>query len=699
MSRADKVTSPCEKINFFESGPVLLYSIDISDPENPKGRFGTPNIVEYLGYSPEEIVEGRVTLQQMLHPEDYEILRLRTKLLYENSEIKQLSMNYRLITRDGELRYMRAFSTIERDDEGMPRYFHGYLMDIHEQEYYKKQLENVIEGARLGYWVWDLQTGYHEVNEHWMNMLGLQRDDLEKRIEDWRSRVHPDDLPRVQKLVETAIEKKTLFSAEFRMRHKDGHWVWILSSGGVVEYAHDSGEPLLMSGTHQDIQTRKRSEEKINYMAFHDTLTTLPNRTLLFDRIDHAFAHAARTDTYNALLFIDLDNFKHINDSLGHKAGDIMLKAIASRLKESVREEDTVARFGGDEFVVLLTDLQKEKAAEYALLVADKIVRVIREPIEIKDLTLHTDASVGITIFSKGGNEGEWDASEVLKRADTAMYHAKGEGKGRIRFFDEKLDEKAQKRLQMDTGMRKALEEERFAVCYQPIVDMVTGRHTGAEALVRWEEDGTMHQPSDFIPIAEESSLILQISRFVIQKVCWDIKEGRLQRSFPDIGSVSINLSANLFRLPDFETKIVSLIKECGIEPSLLTFELTENVLVHDFDIIIEKIHFFKRHGIRFSIDDFGTGYASLTYLKRLPIDIVKIDRSFIRGVHQDADNAKIVETIIDLSRHFGFDIVAEGVEHPEEAKYLRKLGCCYVQGFHFAQPMHLQKEIGDGPL
>ena len=349
-----------------------------------------------------------------------------------------------------------------------------------------------------------------------------------------------------------------------------------------------------------------------------------------------------------------------------------------------------MARFGGDEFVVLLTDLDEKRADEYTLFVAEKILERIREPITLDNLTLHSEASIGITLFPERAGGGRKDANEVLKRADTAMYHAKAEGRGRIRFFDRRLNEKAQYRLQMDTGMRRALEELHFDVFYQPIVDIATREAVGAEALVRWREEGLLHQPSDFIPIAEESSLILEISTFVIERVCRDLASGRIERTFGPIESVAVNLSANLFRIPEFETNILSLIQKSGIDPARLTFELTENVLVHDFEIIMEKILFFKRYGIRFSIDDFGTGYASLIYLNRLPLDTVKIDRSFIRHLDTDADNAKIVETIVDLSRHFGFDIVAEGVERAEEARCLEDIACRYAQGFYFSKPRQL---------
>ncbi|BDY13726.1 sensor domain-containing protein [Hydrogenimonas cancrithermarum] len=681
----------------FENGPLLLYSFDISDPDSPKAVYGTPNVHRHLGYRPEEIVEGKVTLRQILHPEDHEILLERIRMLEERRDIDSLSHDYRVIKKNGELCYMRAYTSVERDETGKARFYHGYLTNIHEEEIYKKQLENVIEGSRLGYWIWNLKSDFHEVNDFWLAMLGLTRSDIRNSIEDWRERVHPEDLSHILPLVERSIEEETLFTAEFRMRHSDGSWIWVQSSGGVVERSPEDGKPLLMSGTHQEIGHRKRAEERISHMAFHDTLTNLPNRTLLFDRIEQAVRHAGRHGKVGALLFIDLDNFKHINDTLGHKTGDRLLKRIAGRLRKCVRSEDTVARFGGDEFVVLLTDLDPGRADEFALFVAGKIVEKVSRPIKVKNFSLHTNASVGITIFPYSDNLSKSDPAEIVKRADAAMYHAKNEGKGTIRFFDRLLDEKAQRRMALDSGMRKALETGGFELHYQPIVEIDSGEVTGLEALIRWKSNGESQRPADFIPVAEENSLIVEISEFVLESVCRDLENGAILRAFPKLESVCVNLSINLFRLAEFEERVVRLMRKRSVDPSWFTFELTEKVFIRDFRNISEKIDALRRRGIRFAIDDFGTGFASLTSLKRLPVDYIKIDKSFIRRVDEERDNAKIMETIVNLSDHFGFQVVAEGVETEGEFGFLKKISCRYAQGYFISEPGSIETFFNDG--
>ncbi|WP_200762343.1 GGDEF and EAL domain-containing protein [Nitrosophilus alvini] len=679
-----------DRNKLFEQGPVLLFSIDIRNPNNPVVTFATPNLYTHLGYMPEDVINGKVSLKDIIHPDDYSRFTKRIFLSFENKEINNLNTNYRLIKKNGEIRYMRTYSFIERDSRQNPLFFHGYIMDVHEQELYKRQLEQVIEGANLGYWVWNVKTGHHEVNDIWLDMLGLSREDIKNDITDWSDRLHPDDKKKILPIVEEHIKNGTIFVGEFRMRHKNGSWVWIQSSGGVVEYSHESGEPLLMCGTHQNISDRKKTEKKIKFMAFHDVLTGLPNRTLLFDRIKQALYHAKRSRESNALIFIDLDNFKHINDSLGHKIGDMLLKRVASRLKKCVRSEDTVARLGGDEFVILLTGLDINRADEYALYVANKIMNSLKRAFKINNQTLHTSSSIGIALFPVINKLECCTPVEVLKRADTAMYHAKSEGKGTIRFFDEELNKKAQRRLKMDIGMRNALKKREFDVFYQPIVEIKSGRTIGLEALIRWEPNNEVFHPSEFIPIAEESSLILEISEFVIKEVCKDLKNGKIFKLFPDLKSISINLSTNLFKIEEFENKITKILQQKCINPSMLNFELTESVFINNYQNIIDKILKFKKMGIKFSIDDFGTGFSSLTYLKKLPIDYIKIDKSFINEINIDEDNAKIVEAIIDISKHFGLKVVAEGVETAEQLKFLKKSRCDYCQGFLFSKPSDL---------
>ncbi|GEM_PF-4189557 len=669
----------------FLRGPVLLFSLDITESE-PTVIYTTPNVEEFLGFTQEEILRKKVTLHRLIHPADYKKIAARIRYVKENKEVEFIETNYRLIKKDGEIRYMKAYSFVERDQKKNPIYFHGYLMDIHEAEIYKRQLEHVIEGADLGYWIWDLKSGRHTVNDRWLNMLGLSRDDIKNDISDWEERVHPKDLKKIKPLLRDHIKKGTIYNAEFRMRHKDGRWIWIYSSGGVVEYSHESGEPLLMCGTHQDITQRKMTENRIKHLAYHDPLTSLPNRALLFDRIKQAIFHSKRAKKLNALIFIDLDNFKSINDFLGHKAGDTLLKSLSRRLLKSVRSEDTVARLGGDEFSILLIDLDAKKAQEYAYLVAEKILRQIKKPFYLERQKFYINASIGIVIFPEE-EHGECYAQEVVKRADAAMYHAKAMGKGKISFYDKELNEKTKERLIMQIHMKEALKDGEFEVNYQPIVESSSEKIIGVEALLRWKRGDEIFYPSEFIPIAEENSMIEEINRFVVEEVCKDLADENLEKRYGKIEFVSINISTTLFKYEDLHRSLLDTISDHKVDFSRFNFELTESVLLEDFEDSVEKIESMKRLGVRFSLDDFGTGYSSLTYLRRLPVDYVKIDKEFLKNVDKDGDNAKIVEVILDISKHFGFKVIAEGIEDRDQFEHIKKLGCDFAQGYLFGRP------------
>ena len=442
-------------------------------------------------------------------------------------------------------------------------------------------------------------------------------------------------------------------------------------------------------GSFFDITERKKAEEEINRLAFFDPLTNLPNRRLLLDRLQHALATSARSGRHGAIMFIDLDNFKTINDTEGHNYGDLLLVEMARRLQSCVREGDTVARLGGDEFVVMLEDLAShaEQAAAQADEVGEKIRAAINTPCLVNEREFHSTASIGINLFADRGDTAE----TLLKYADIAMYQAKGAGRDVVRFFDPDMQTALEARAAIESDLRHALAERQFSLHYQAQIDDA-GRIFGAEALVRWiHPQRGMVSPVQFIPIAEESSLIIDIGHWVLETACrqialWSNDEQKCNLT------LAVNVSARQFKLPDFADKVKAVIREHRINPSRLKLELTESVVLEDLDDIVTKMHALKALGVGLSMDDFGTGYSSLSYLKQLPLDQLKIDRSFVRDIATDPNDAVMVRTIIDMAHNFRLNVIAEGVETEAQLAFLKRHDCMAYQGYLFSKPVPVEE-------
>ncbi len=438
-----------------------------------------------------------------------------------------------------------------------------------------------------------------------------------------------------------------------------------------------------------DITERKRTTELIEHQATFDELTDLPNRRLLLDRVSKAVARCRRHGRFGAVLFIDLDNFKNINDSLGHPIGDALLQEVARRLKGELRQEDTSARLGGDEFVVLFSELsdEPEQAAKLAQLGAEKLRKAISIPYKIHNHELHLTPSIGISTIPMG-NE---NADDVLRHADTAMYRAKEAGRNTIRFFLPSMQLAAKERVKLQNDLRQAYEREEFHLHFQPQVD-ACGNILGAEALLRWRhpERGNV-PPGDFIRLAEETGQIVDIGEWVLGHALSRLMAWTDKITEPPFHNLAINVSPRQFHQADFTTYIKRIIAEAGANPAYLTLELTEGVLINNLADTIKKMEALKKLGVRFSIDDFGTGYSSLSYLKRLPLDEIKIDRSFVRDVTTDPDDANLVETIVTMAEHLGLEVVAEGVETEEQLEFLREKGCRVFQGYYFSRPLPVE--------
>jgi diguanylate cyclase (GGDEF)-like protein/PAS domain S-box-containing protein len=545
------------------------------------------------------------------------------------------------------------------------------------------------QGENLGFLVrhvpvvvYKAETGQHGrwlyVSPQIEGLLGYTPEEWLADPKLWWERIHPDDRDQV-----LADEEAILVSAgtkseaaQYRMVTRDGRTIWVSDDASVIK--NGSGASLYWSGILSDITDRKVLEEQLKHQAFHDPLTGLANRALFVDRVEHALARGERDGMRVAVLFVDLDDFKTINDSLGHNGGDEVLVAVAGRLRECFRPGDTFARFGGDEFAILVEDTSLSNATS----VAYRIVDALGEPFSIGGREVMIHASVGIEFAEAQGTRTD----ELLRNADVAMYVAKGKGKARYQLFEPGMHTAALRRLEIKADLRRAVEKDEFVLHYQPIVSLNGGALLGMEALVRWNhpERGLL-PPLDFISVAEQSGLITPLGRWVLREACRQATKWPL--SNPSI-SLSVNVSTTQFQQPGLVEDVANALWDSGLDPSLLTLEITESVLVHDTDAVIEKLHRLKDFGVKVAIDDFGTGYSSLGYLRRFPIDILKIDKSFIDGVGNGAEEAAIAQAIIKLGESLGLEVVAEGIELPEQIAALQLLRCERGQGFFFSAPV-----------
>jgi diguanylate cyclase (GGDEF)-like protein len=432
----------------------------------------------------------------------------------------------------------------------------------------------------------------------------------------------------------------------------------------------------------QDITDRKLFSSRLEQLAHYDPLTHLPNRRLLSDRVDHAVQRASRSDDQHALLFIDLDHFKRINDTIGHLSGDRLLTVIAERLLKCVRTSDTVARLGGDEFAVLLEDITPMDVER----IADKILASLAAPVELEGRDWYIGASIGISLTPRDGA----DMAALLKNADTAMYRAKADGRHCFRFFDEGMAEQATLQVARETALHLAVERKAFALHYQPQLDMATGEVVGVEALIRWRQGDKMISPMEFIPLAEETGHIIPIGHWVLTTACRDIKSLHAE-GFNDL-KLAVNISAVELKQNDFIEQILMVLAESGFPPDRLELEITESTMMVDVTRVASVLDALSATGISLSIDDFGTGYSSLSYLKQLPVDLIKVDRSFVRDVPRDKDDCTIVRAIVTMTHALGLHVVAEGVETEEQLQFLRNEGCDISQGYLISRPVPLDE-------
>ncbi len=547
-------------------------------------------------------------------------------------------------------------------------------------------------GAHDGLWDWNVSANTVYFSPRWKDIIGYAEHEVGATPSEWLARIHPEDAAGVRaELLLPQAAPDSLFELEYRIAHRDGAYRWVHLRG--VRVVDALGAVVRMAGSQTDISDRKRAEEQLVHDARHDALTGLPNRTRFRERLARAAADPGGRASL-AVLYVDLDDFKGVNDALGHAAGDVLLIEVASRLLRATRGSDTVARLGGDEFAILLRGVHD---AGEAVVAAERVASTLAAPVCVQGAELRPVASIGIALGSDAAAAGgaspedanaNLAAEDLLRFADVAMYAAKHGGKGRHELFVPAMHHRAQERRALENDLRGAAERGELVLHYQPLVDLDTGHVVGAEALVRWQHPVRgMIPPIEFIPVAEQTGLVVSIGRWVLEEACreaarWQSAAGGRRPS------VSVNLAALQIHHASIVAEVRDALAAAGLPAGALTLEITETAMLADTDAAVARLTELKTLGVTLAVDDFGTGYSSLSYLQRFPVDVLKIDKSFVDGVATDGHDPVLTRAIVALGAALGLRVVAEGVERAAQADVLRALGCGYGQGYHFARPL-----------
>jgi diguanylate cyclase (GGDEF)-like protein/PAS domain S-box-containing protein len=678
-----------EKLDFIEKLTSRVPDVLFQYRYDKGGRHAFPFVNERVrslfGLDPHEVRQDARKMLTVIEPED--IPGLFESMRAAHQEGATWQHEFRVRAQDGSTHWMRGNAVTMREPDGELSSY-GVMREFTQRKIAETQLQESEERFRS---LTDLSSDwYWEIDENFRftNFVGyrdgksiMTRDESlgKTRWELGALNLGAEEWDAHRRVLESHLPFRDL---ELQRLDADGRPYWVAVSGTPI--FDSQGKFHGYRGIGRDISKRKLAEDETQRLAFYDTLTGLPNRRLLMDRLARAQITSARNRRYGGLLFIDLDNFKDLNDTLGHDVGDQLLEQVALRLVSCLREGDTAARFGGDEFVVMLEDLHENDAdaAGQAELVAEKILQGLNAPYELVGRQHNSSPSIGITLFS-GTALG---VDELIKRADVAMYQAKAAGRNTLRFFDPQMQAAVLARAALDADLRQGLQRDELLLHYQPLVD---GRNqiVGYEALLRWRHPRRgMVQPVEFIAMAEQTGLILPIGQWVLRTACRQLVAWSQEPATRAL-SLAVNVSARQFRQGDFVSQVQAVLKETGVDPQRLKLELTESVLISDVEDAIRKMGALREQGVRFALDDFGTGYSSLSYLKRLPLDQLKIDQSFVRDVLTDPNDAAIVRTILALAQSMELQAVAEGVESEGQRQFLLNSGCTVFQGYLFGRP------------
>lgn len=635
---------------------------------------------DMLGYSVEEM---RGLGPDQVTPPQHEAARQQRKSVLLSGASREVTCEKQLSCKDGSTVWVTVVSSLIRDEKGNPRYFLSVVQDLsarraaelalrESEEKFRQLADNIPEI----FWITDArQRKLHYLSPGFETLTGKPLAEVQQRPRSWLQIVHPDDRERVR------LARKALPHAEYNLEYR------IVAADGGVRWVHDQAFPVRdangnvyrIAGIGADVTHRKEAEAKLVYLAHYDGLTGLPNRVLFLDRLQQTLAQAGRRGKLAAVMFLDLDRFKVVNDTLGHAVGDALLRQVAERVAGCTRQGDTVARFSGDEFVLIVNDLHE---VEDARLIAQKVLQAFVDPFQVAGYEIFVSTSIGISMYPSD-NE---DEQSLLKNADTAMYRAKESGRNNFQFYTREMNARAMYRLNLENSLRHALERDEFALHYQPKSCLRTGRITGFEALLRWNrpEHGLV-PPADFVPLLEDTGLIVPVGEWVVIEACRQLEAWRKAGREPV--PIAINISARQFTSRNLGETIKRLLDEHNADPRLIELELTESLLMVNTEQAVRTLEYLKSLGLKLSIDDFGTGYSSLSYLKRFPIDALKIDRSFIDEITTDVGDATITRAVIGMAHNLGLKVVAEGVETEAQLAFLSANGCDEAQGYYFARP------------
>ncbi len=659
-----------------------------------EGNFllGNKPVAGFYGTTPEAMV-GKHDGDFSATPEQAEffrqnvldiIARGKTEIVFEESTDD----------RTGEVRYFKSIKKpfVGMDGRKQILVIAHDITDLKRAQIQVEQSERrmryVLEATGEGIWDWNISSGTVEHNARWSELLGYAQGELSNTLEAFSQRLHPEDVPDTMAAIQAALGSGGDYRHRHRMIRKDGREIWVADRGRVVEW-DAMRRPSRMVGSISDITAQKLAEQEISQLAFYDVLTGLANRRLLIDRLQHAMALCHRGHHFGALFFIDIDNFKIINDSLGHEAGDEMLQMMARRFQVAVRETDTVARLGGDEFVVLAPDIGDSlaEAVVSAEVIGAKLARICNEPFMLREREYLSSLSIGVVML----DERESTTEEILKRADMAMYSAKDAGRNQTSFFEPIFEYRLSERIRLEHELREALTQGQIHLLYQPVFGK-SGELVGAEALVRWQHPirGQL-LPDEFIGLAEKTGQIHEVGQTVLLLACRQLADWHKNPQTAHL-KIAVNVSAKEFHQPNFVDRVLKVLQETGALPGNLKIELTESVMLSDVEDTVSKMIDLKNQGIAFALDDFGTGYSSLSYLHRLPLDELKIDKSFVSGDDAGRNSSAIVLTILALARALDLLVTVEGVESEIQLDFLQKSGCHFFQGFLLGKPMQVHE-------
>ncbi|MGG5252360.1 EAL domain-containing protein [Neobacillus sp. SM06] len=650
--------------SIFDALDVALWSHDLKNDK----LFISSGIEKLYGYSLDDFYKDRDLWKKVIVPEDRHVLIEREQMLRSGQAV---TSTYRIIRPDGEIRWIQDRGIPFTDDNGQLVDFNSVLFDITDRKESENLYRSLVEMSP------DIIAVVSNEKIDYINKAGCQllgascpSELIGQSLWQFGPKKIVAEVQAQEKAVDLGAVKRTHF--EFQVKKRDGSFIDVeMSTMGII-YAGRAARQIVA----RDISERKEAEKTIKQLAYYDTLTGLPNRNKFQHYFDEVLNEKGKQSL--AILFLDLDRFKMINDIQGHFIGDLVLQKAANLLKSAVEHHDMVSRHGGDEFIILLENAEKPNVTR----VAQRILAEFSTPIVVNDQEYFVTPSIGISMYPHDGN----DKATLLKNADMAMYFAKEKGKNNFQFYSKKLDRISKRKIEMENGLRRALEKNELLLHYQPQIDLSTGRLVGIEALVRWQHPKHgLVPPNEFIPLAEESGLIVPIGKWVLRTACEQAEKWR-NSGFDDF-SIAVNISARQFQDEHFVQSVVEILDEVGFYPGNLDLEITESIMQNfeESTLILTEL---RDLGIRLSIDDFGTGYSSLSYLKHLPINKIKIDKSFVDDIDQHESQGAMVKTIIDMGHHLNFAVVAEGVETERQIRFLKENGCEIVQGYYYSQPL-----------